>query len=279
MAHRQGRAGRGLGTVRRRLIGYRAKLSNQRALRCDAYIADAHGTIDLDTNVVRPKICGRPGMGRDLRRHRVGPEDGMGTVHADPPVKAPCAIAFANACAFAFADATVSRPAGKPPVFCKTPLDCRQRHAGADASDPHATSVRSQRKGRDHRADDPPQMSVPARARLPGRARTGSPARRRPPRLPGCNAGHILARLRRALRHAGHPPAMGAVAHDAYLAIQGTGRRTHGRTKQRPARRPPHRHCQIKGQRNGQLPGWVRNTLTQPRPHCAGRRSPQARRI
>jgi hypothetical protein len=38
--------------------GTGAKLSNQRALRSNAYIenADAHGTLDIDTSVVRPEI-------------------------------------------------------------------------------------------------------------------------------------------------------------------------------------------------------------------------------
>jgi hypothetical protein len=51
-----------------------------------------------------------------------------------------------------------------------------------------------------------------------------------------------------------------------YRPIRDTGRRTRGRGKQRPA---PGRHtarCQVKGQRNWQLSGWVRSALTQPRP-------------
>jgi hypothetical protein len=54
---------------------------------------------------------------------------------------------------------------------------------------------------------------------------------------------------------------------DAYTPIRDTGRRTHGRTKQRPACWPPFNAMPGQGPKGmGSYQGWVTSALTHPRP-------------
>jgi len=64
-------------------------------------------------------------------------------------------------------------------------------------------------------------------------------------------------------------------AHDDYLPIRATGRRTHGRTKQRPACHPPHTRCQVKGQRPKAAPIGLGDKCAHPTPapHCGAARN------